>query len=974
VCGIAAIFSYRADAPPVDLSELTRIREAMAARGPDGAGNWISKDRRVGLAHRRLAIIDTSEAAAQPMATADGSFRVSFNGEIYNYQELRRSLVMKGHVFLTKSDTEVLLHLYQEYGVELLTRLRGMYAFAIWDERKQALFLARDPLGIKPLYYADDGHTLRVASQVKALLAGGRVETAPEPAGHVGFFLWGHVPEPFTLYRGIRALPAGASMWVEKGGRPRIETTFSVTQLLNEAEARVAGADADALTNGRPGNDRLGQLVRDSVRAHLVSDVPVGVFLSAGMDSTTLAALIAETGGDLRTITLGFREYQGTPHDEVPLAEEVARRYGARHSTVWVTRKDFEEELPRVLAAMDQPSIDGVNTYFVAKAAASVGLKVAISGLGGDELFGGYNHFRDIPRLVGGLAWTRRAPWIGRAFRLVSAPILKRMTSPKYAGLLEYGGTFEGAYLLRRGLFMPWELPEVLDGVMVCEGWQTLESLAQLKATHTGIRGERLKVTALDLLWYMRNQLLRDADWASMAHSLELRTPFMDWHLLQRLAPLLVSSKAPGKSELARLPQKPLPTAVLSRQKTGFSVPVQEWLLAARGLCKRGLRQWARLVYKSAGNTRRTLALVGDGFGGRGGIAKFNRDFLGAVASHPDYSEIVAFPRLQFDPIGDVLPSKLRWDTSGLGGKLRYVRHVIQSLGRDRKYDLVVCGLINLLPLAWMTCAVTRAPLMLIVHGVDAWAPHRSRIVNRLLRKVDYVIAVSQITKERFAAWSGIPTEQIFVLPNCVDTKRFRPMARKPELVRRYNLQGRRVLMTLARLASSERYKGIDQILEVMPTLIAKFHDLTYLVVGDGDDRHRLMAKSKALGLDGCVIFAGHILEKEKVDHYNLADAFVMPGWGEGFGIVYLEAIACGVPTVGSLLDGSKDALKDGKLGVLVDPRNHDDLQRGIIQALAKRRGVPSELHDFSCERFKERMGQILNRVVSCSIREGQRL
>jgi asparagine synthase (glutamine-hydrolysing) len=574
----------------------------MAARGPDGAGHWISKDRRVGLAHRRLAIIDTSVAAAQPMATADGSFRVSFNGEIYNYQELRRSLVIKGHVFLTNSDTEVLLHLYQEYGAGLLSRLRGMYAFAIWDESKQALFLARDPLGIKPLYYADDGQTLRVASQVKALLAGGRVETAPEPAGHVGFFLWGYVPEPFTLYRGVRALPAGASMWVEKGGQPRIETTFSVTRLLIDAEARVARADADTLTDGRPGDDRLGRLVRDSVRAHLVSDVPVGVFLSAGMDSTTLAALVAETGSDLRTVTLGFREYQGTPHDEVPLAEEVARHYGARHSTVWVTRKDFEEELTRVLAAMDQPSIDGVNTYFVARAAASIGLKVAISGLGGDELFAGYSHFEDIPRLVGGLAWVRRAPWAGRAFRLVSAPIFRRLTSPKYAGLLEYGGTFEGAYLLRHGLFMPWELPEVLDGEMVREGWRVLEPLARLDETHKTIRNERLKITALEMIWYLRNQLMRDADWASMAHSLEVRTPFVDWNLLRDLAASLALVHAPRKPDLAQLPAKSLPEGVLSRRKTGFSIPVREWMLAAMGKPERGLRGWARVLHGYHGN------------------------------------------------------------------------------------------------------------------------------------------------------------------------------------------------------------------------------------------------------------------------------------------------------------------------------------------------------------------------------------
>ena len=215
MCGIAGIFAYGPSARPVDREELLRIREAMIARGPDGAGLWISPDQRIGLAHRRLAIIDLSEAGAQPMATADGRLHITFNGEIYNYQVLRRELEAKGYRFHSHSDTEVLLHLYADRGQDMVHALRGMYTFAIWDEHKKGLFLARDPFGIKPLYVADNGHTIRVASQVKALLKGGAVDTTLEPAGHVGFFLWGHVPEPYTLYKGIRALGAGTSLWID---------------------------------------------------------------------------------------------------------------------------------------------------------------------------------------------------------------------------------------------------------------------------------------------------------------------------------------------------------------------------------------------------------------------------------------------------------------------------------------------------------------------------------------------------------------------------------------------------------------------------------------------------------------------------------------------------------------------------------------------------------------------------------------
>ena len=218
MCGIAAIFAYGASAPPVDARILETIREAMVPRGPDGKGLWISDDQRIGLAHRRLAIIDLSPAGAQPMAAEGGRFRIVYNGEIYNYRALREDLRQSGIQFVTDSDTEVLLQLYRRHGPEMVAHLRGMYAFAIWDEEKDGVFLARDPFGIKPLYYADDGASVRIASQVKALIQDDSVDTAPDPAGHVGFHLWGCVPEPHTLYRGVRALPAGTTLWIGRDG------------------------------------------------------------------------------------------------------------------------------------------------------------------------------------------------------------------------------------------------------------------------------------------------------------------------------------------------------------------------------------------------------------------------------------------------------------------------------------------------------------------------------------------------------------------------------------------------------------------------------------------------------------------------------------------------------------------------------------------------------------------------------------
>lgn len=594
MCGIVSLFAYAPDAPSIDRDELLRIRERMVARGPDGCGEWLSADGRVGMAHRRLSIIDLSASGAQPMASVDGSLVITYNGEIYNYRELRSGLEARGCRFNSTSDTEVLLHLYKEKGEAMLHDLRGMYAFVIWDARSDVIFMARDPFGIKPLYYADNGRTIRVASQVKALLAGGSVDTSPEPAGHVGFFLWGCVPEPYTLYRGIRALPAGSSLSIGRHGRKDLTQFCSIPR-----ELARASESAEPLSRVQI-RERLNDAMLDTVRHHLIADVPVGVFLSSGLDSTTLAALTAEIApGSLHTVTLGFHEFAGTGSDEVPLAEEVARLYGAQHRTIQVGKQDFQGELPRLLDAMDQPSTDGVNSYFVCKAAQQSGLKVVLSGLGGDELFGSYPSFQQIPRLVRNIWPFAALPALGKGFRLVVAPLLKHLTSPKYSGLLEYGGSYTGAYLLRRGMYMPWELPDLLDGDMVREGWRELQTLIRLEETTLIGMNAHLKVSALEMCWYMRNQLLRDSDWASMAHSLEVRTPLVDLDLLRSIAPLFCSTDPICKRDMALTPRRPLPAAVLNKGKTGFSIPLRDWLTEGKGHTgERGLRGWAWKVYE----------------------------------------------------------------------------------------------------------------------------------------------------------------------------------------------------------------------------------------------------------------------------------------------------------------------------------------------------------------------------------------
>src|SRR5262249_18892377 len=414
MCGIAGVYGYRPTAKSVDHDELVRMRDHMAARGPDGSGDWYSTDDRVGFGHRRLSIIDLSSRGAQPMQTPDGRLVVTFNGEIYNYRALRSRLEAKGYVFRSNSDTEVLLHLYAELGHQMLRELRGMFAFGLWDSQQQQLLLARDPYGIKPLYYADDGSTLRFASQVKALMAGRAVSRDPDPAGWVGFYLFGSVPEPFTTYRQVRALPAGSFVKVDQRGLGAPTHYYSIARTYSEAQGRALSA----VTAKEKTKALVQKALLDSVRHHLVADVPVGAFLSAGVDSGALVSLMREAGQqDIQTVTLAFDEFRGKRDDEAPEAEAVARFYATRHTTRVVSKNEFQSDLPAIFEAMDQPTIDGINVWFVSKAAHELGLKVAISGLGGDELFGGYSSFHDLPSCVRWMAAPSSIPFFGRAVR-----------------------------------------------------------------------------------------------------------------------------------------------------------------------------------------------------------------------------------------------------------------------------------------------------------------------------------------------------------------------------------------------------------------------------------------------------------------------------------------------------------------------------------------------------------------------------
>ncbi len=362
----------------------------------------------------------------------------------------------------------------------------------------------------------------------------------------------------------------------------------------------------------------------------------------------------------------------------------------------------------------------------------------------------------------------------------------------------------------------------------------------------------------------------------------------------------------------------------------------------------------------------RVLLLATDAYGGHGGIAYYNRCLAQALAQMPEVTEVVIVPRvMRFAPTA--VPAKIRFVADAAGSKRSYLRAVARLAGEF--FDLLICGHVNLLPLAVPLARLKRMPVVLQVHGIDVWEQPSARTAF-WLRQVHAVWSVSGVTRDRMNTWARLPLSKYTVIPNTIHLERYGIAPRRADLITRYKLAGRKVIMTLARLAGNERYKGIDEVLEVMPALLADDPSCIYLIVGDGDDQARLQAKAEALDVADNVVFAGFVEEAEKADHLRLADVFALPGRGEGFGIVYLEALACGVPAVGSQLDGSREALRGGELGELADPSDPASVRACILRGLAKPSGIPPGLSYFDWPHFQDRLVAAVHHVIANEARQ----
>lgn len=566
---------------------------AMHHRGPDSEGLLVNDPRVEGLAlgMRRLSIIDLP-GGQQPIWNETRDVAVVFNGELYNYRELRDRLRLSGHRFLTSSDTEVLVHGWEEWGEDLLDELRGMFAFALLDLRKHyatvpVLFLARDPLGIKPLYYARSDDGLAFASELRALLASDVVPRSLSTDALTSYLLFGGVSEPVTLIEGVFSLPPGHRLLLHLPDRRRMPRA----RPWWDPHRSSARRDPQRPLDFSAAVPRTRAMLEDAVRAHLIADVPVGLFLSSGLDSGAIAAFAAKAHPGIRSFTLSF---PGTPFDEAPLARRVAEAAGTSHKEIPLRGEDMLARIDEVVSALDCPSMDGINTYFVSWAAREVGLKVALSGLGGDELFAGYSTFADTPRLARLELLSRFVP---DSFRRITAPLLAgyaaRRGSPdaarKAADAWMLPNSLPHPYFFSRSLFPVTELPRLIepqfrssaiasDGVTLDPTWFSwLERTTDQAASFEPVGA----ISWLELRSYMVNILLRDTDSVSMARSLEVRVPFLDTPLVEFVSTLPDEARVQANCPKALLRASLdglLPREIFLQKKRTFTLPWENWL------------------------------------------------------------------------------------------------------------------------------------------------------------------------------------------------------------------------------------------------------------------------------------------------------------------------------------------------------------------------------------------------------------
>jgi asparagine synthase (glutamine-hydrolysing) len=583
MCGICGVLAFKNDNFQVTPEYLSRMRETMVHRGPDGAGLWISPDRRVGLGHRRLSIIDLSDAASQPMSNEDGSLQIVFNGEIYNHAEIRRELEADGRLRwkTDHSDTEVILHAFEKWGIACLQKFRGMFAIALWDTTARRLWLIRDRIGIKPLYYSVHHGRITFASEIKALLQDPDQARAVNEEALFHYLSFLTTPAPDTLFDGIHKLPAGSFLTISAEGQRHEEQYWDVldhtTPLIGVAEEEIA--------------DRLLAELRTSVALRGVSDVPVGVFLSGGIDSSTNAALFSEcTSDQLKTFSVGYdQDYSGC-QSELPQASQFAAHINSAHHERVLREQDFLDFLPRMIYLQDEPIADPVcmPVYYLSRLARDHGIVVAQAGEGSDELFWGYRHWQQILNLI---RWNGYPiPHAVKKLGLTALGVLGKSHSLPYEFLRRasealpvfWGGV--DAFTQRAKLDVL--SPRLRRRFGQTTSWEVIRPIHK-RFMHKAWEKTPVKwMTYIDLNLRLPELLLMRLDKMGMGASLETRVPFLDHKFVELAMSIpedVITRGDESKHILKRAVRQVIPDEIIDRRKQGFGVPIQQWFLGQSG-------------------------------------------------------------------------------------------------------------------------------------------------------------------------------------------------------------------------------------------------------------------------------------------------------------------------------------------------------------------------------------------------------
>ena len=592
MCGIVGIVSPRQGRVDADL--LVHMRDTMSHRGPDGSGVWVDRARGVGLAHRRLSIVDLSEAGAQPMATEDGGLTIVYNGEVYNHQDLRKELEALGHRFRSRTDTEVILHGYRQWGEAVLDRLIGMFAFAIWKDADGTLFLARDRIGVKPLYFALHRGDFLFASEIKALLADPALDRTMDPAAAWHYLTFVVPPPPLTMFRGIYKLPAGHKVTVRPGQEPR------VTRWWDPRDAAPAGLDPAVYESEDACAEELRRRLDRSIERRMMSDVPFGVFLSGGVDSSTNVALMSRhMSRPVETFSVGFSDEEA--YNELSYARLVAERFGTNHHEVLIDARRMQDYLPEMIYQQDEPIADWVSIplYFVSKLARDSGVVVVQVGEGSDELLCGYDHFRepmDVDRRYGRPLQMLPKPL---RFGVVELAKLAGRLSPDWERRAETASRVAHGEEIFWGGAICWR-GERKDGIWIAPKEPSAAYPGFVPAAMRGFDSNEV-VTAilepfrranpdadfyqqmlyLELRYRLPELLLMRVDKISMSASVEARVPFLDHELVEFCMDLPVTMRRRGdvgKYLLKKAVRGLVPDQVISRPKMGFGAPMKEWL------------------------------------------------------------------------------------------------------------------------------------------------------------------------------------------------------------------------------------------------------------------------------------------------------------------------------------------------------------------------------------------------------------